>query len=45
MIKDLTDIINSEMGKTAVVCGLGPSLGESIEWIKNKSSKSSLSSQ
>lgn len=35
MIKDLTDIINSEMGKTAVVCGLGPSLGDSIEWIKN----------
>ena len=37
MIKDLTDLINLEENKTAIVCGLGPSLSESIEYItKNR---------
>lgn len=35
MIKDLKDYWNFELGKTAVICGLGPSLSESIDWIKN----------
>lgn len=35
MIKNLTDLINSEESKTAVICGLGPSLGDSMEWIIN----------
>lgn len=36
-MKNLTDLINSEESKIAVVCGLGPSLSESIEYIiKNR---------
>jgi hypothetical protein len=30
---DISDIINKEIGKTSIVCGLGPSLSNSINWI------------
>lgn len=34
MIYDLKDILNIENNKTAFVCGLGPSLSESIDFIE-----------
>ena len=35
MIKNLIDIINKEKNKTAVICGLGPSLSNNIDYIRN----------
>ena len=35
----LKEIINTEKNKTAFVCGLGPSLSESIEYIKKNRNK------
>ena len=35
-IFDLTDFINKENNKTALVCGMGPSIGPYIDRIKNK---------
>jgi len=32
---DLTDVIDREIDKTAVVCGLSYSLNQTIDWIKN----------